>query len=443
VNLIANDVSAAGGALLASPAFTGVPSAPTAAPNTPTTQIATCAYVEAAVLTSGGVLTFNSRAGAVTLTAADVSGVGGALLASPAFTNVPTAPTAAPGSSTTQLATTAFVQAAISAATAGVASFNGRTGAVSLIVTDVTAVLPAATTNPVMDGVASPGTMTAWSRGDHVHPVDTSRYSATNPSNFQTAAQVTASLANYLPLSGGTLTGGLTATGLGSTGNLSVSGSGSVTGGGTYGGVVLQSSAISGSSSGPITVNMSTGVINGCGGLNFNIPGLPSANMGFGWSNAPTGYGSLQAAVSQSSVGYCVRSVAVSGTSFGVTLISLMGTVTQMQCVADGPTTAAWSVAASDGRLKHNLAPPARDALAIVNAVDVSQCEFRHPAAEGSEHWDFTVIAEEVEAVLPYAYMPAPKDGFSGLHPLHLVTVLWKAVQQLTQRLEALEARTA
>jgi hypothetical protein len=212
VNLIANDVSAAGGALTISPAFTGVPSAPTPPPGTSNTQLATCAFVMAAVATGGGVLTFNGRAGAVTLTAADVSGVGGALLAAPAFTGVPTAPTAAPATNTIQLATCAFVQAAVAAATAGVASFNGRTGAVSLIATDVTAVLPASTTTPVMNGTASPGTQAAWARGDHVHPVDTSRYAATNPSGFQTAAQVTASLANYLPLAGGTLTGALAGT---------------------------------------------------------------------------------------------------------------------------------------------------------------------------------------------------------------------------------------
>jgi hypothetical protein len=217
VNLIANDVSAAGGALTVSPAFTGTPTAPTAAPSTSNTQLATCAFVMAAVATGGGVLTFNGRAGAVTLTAADVSAVGGALLASPAFTSIPTAPTAGPGTNTTQLATCAFVMAAVAAATAGVSSFNTRTGAVSLIATDVTAVLPASTTTPTMNGVASPGTQAAWARGDHVHPVDTSRYAATNPSGFQTSAQVTSTVngavANYLPLAGGTIAGNLNVNG--------------------------------------------------------------------------------------------------------------------------------------------------------------------------------------------------------------------------------------
>lgn len=53
-----------------------------------------------------------------------------ALLASPTFTGTPAAPTAAPGTNTTQLATTAFVQAATSALVTGVSSVFGRTGAV-------------------------------------------------------------------------------------------------------------------------------------------------------------------------------------------------------------------------------------------------------------------------------------------------------------------------
>jgi hypothetical protein len=61
-----------------------------------------------------------------------------------------------------------------------------------------------------MDGVAAVGIGVAFARNDHVHPVDTSRYAATNPSGFQTASQVTASLAPYLPLAGGVMLGALT-----------------------------------------------------------------------------------------------------------------------------------------------------------------------------------------------------------------------------------------
>jgi hypothetical protein len=135
ITLEANDVSAAGGAILASPAFTGTPTAPTAAPATSTTQIATTAFVQAAISAGTGVTSFNSRTGSVTLAAGDVTGVGGALLASPAFSGTPTAPTPAPGNNSTQLATTAYVTAAL--AGAGVASFNGRSGVVTLTAADI------------------------------------------------------------------------------------------------------------------------------------------------------------------------------------------------------------------------------------------------------------------------------------------------------------------
>jgi hypothetical protein len=62
---------------------------------------------------AGVVTSFNTRTGAVTLLTADVTGAGGAVLSSPAFTGTPTAPTAAAGTNTTQLATTGFTAAAI------------------------------------------------------------------------------------------------------------------------------------------------------------------------------------------------------------------------------------------------------------------------------------------------------------------------------------------
>ncbi|RVD40993.1 hypothetical protein EN742_11300 [Mesorhizobium sp. M4A.F.Ca.ET.020.02.1.1] len=73
---------------LASPALTGTPTAATAAPGTNTTQLATTAFVAAL-----GALKAN--------------------LASPTFTGTPAAPTAADGTNTTQLATTGFVQQVI------------------------------------------------------------------------------------------------------------------------------------------------------------------------------------------------------------------------------------------------------------------------------------------------------------------------------------------
>jgi hypothetical protein len=105
---------------LSSPTFTGTPTAPTASVGTNTTQIATTAFVlanspsvppaTAAPLMDGvaavGVATKYAREDHVHPT--DTSR---AALASPSLTGTPTAPTAAPGTNTTQLATTAFVLA--------------------------------------------------------------------------------------------------------------------------------------------------------------------------------------------------------------------------------------------------------------------------------------------------------------------------------------------
>jgi len=156
VTLAVADVT--GAAPLGSPALTGVPTAPTAAPGTNTTQVATTAFVAAAV-PAAPVTSVAGRTGAVTLAVADVTGA--APLGSPALTGVPTAPTAAPGTNTTQVATTAFVAAAVPAAP--VTSVAGRTGAVTLAVADVTGAAPLG--SPALTGVptaptAAPGTNT-------------------------------------------------------------------------------------------------------------------------------------------------------------------------------------------------------------------------------------------------------------------------------------------
>jgi hypothetical protein len=108
-------------ALLAGPTFTGVPSAPTAAPGTNTTQLATTAFAEAirVALINGAPAsldTLDELAAAIGDDPAFSTTMTSALalkaaLASPTFTGTPAAPTAAPGTNTTQLATTAFVEA--------------------------------------------------------------------------------------------------------------------------------------------------------------------------------------------------------------------------------------------------------------------------------------------------------------------------------------------
>ena len=193
----------------ASPTFTGTPAAPTAAALTNTTQLATTAFDTAAVAVETSRATSAEAGlapkasptftGMVTIPAgASISGFaplasptftgtvtipGGAAisgyapLASPTFAGAPAAPTASNGTNTTQLATTAFVQNAVASGTAGVASFNSRTGIVTLSSADVTGAL---TFTP---------------------------YNATNPSGFITSS---AAASTYAPLASPTFTGTVT-----------------------------------------------------------------------------------------------------------------------------------------------------------------------------------------------------------------------------------------
>jgi hypothetical protein len=88
-----------------SPVFTGVPTAPTAAAGTATTQLATTAFVTNSPQFAGVPTAPTASTGTSTTQIATTAFV----TASPAFTGAPTAPTAAAGTATTQLATTAFV----------------------------------------------------------------------------------------------------------------------------------------------------------------------------------------------------------------------------------------------------------------------------------------------------------------------------------------------
>lgn len=104
-----------------SPTFTGTPLAPTATAGTSTTQLATTAFVAAAIAVEDAIVALKAP------------------LASPALTGTPTAPTAAVDTSTTQLATTAFV------------------------------IAQAATVAPLANGIAAVGTSKKYARQDHVH----------------------------------------------------------------------------------------------------------------------------------------------------------------------------------------------------------------------------------------------------------------------------------
>lgn len=140
---------------LASPALTGTPTAPTAAVDASTTQLATTAFVtnQAANATSpmNGTAAVGTSKRYARQDHVHPTDTSRAPLASPALTGTPTAPTAAADTNSTQLATTAYV------------------------------VGQASSTNPVVNGTAAPGTSLKYARQDHVHPTDTSRAPTVSP----------------------------------------------------------------------------------------------------------------------------------------------------------------------------------------------------------------------------------------------------------------------
>ncbi len=109
----------------ASPTFTGTPKAPTPAAGNNTTQVATTAFVQAALtaLINGAPATLDTLkeiAAAINNDPKFSTTINNALalkapLSSPALTGTPTAPTAAQSVNNTQIATTAFVKSAIAA----------------------------------------------------------------------------------------------------------------------------------------------------------------------------------------------------------------------------------------------------------------------------------------------------------------------------------------
>jgi hypothetical protein len=153
---------------LASPTFTGVPAAPTATVDTSTTQVATTAFVVGQASATSPVMNGTAAVGTSTRFArADhvhPSDTTKANLASPTFTGVPLAPTAAVDTNTTQIASTAFVLAQASA------------------------------TTPVVNGTAAIGTSTRFARADHVHPTDTSRAPLASPTFTGVPASTTAAV---------------------------------------------------------------------------------------------------------------------------------------------------------------------------------------------------------------------------------------------------------
>ena len=180
-----------------SPVFTGIPAGPTAVAGTNTSQLATTEFVTNAVTT----LEASTTATTDSLQALK------APLASPVFSGTPTAPTPSDGDVSLKIATTAFVRSA-----SPVLSVAGKTGSVTLLVTDITGAAPTAAPTFTGDVKAPTPTYgdnsvfvatTAFVQGEKISPAFTGTPTAptagagTNNTQIATTAYTDGAVSNY------------------------------------------------------------------------------------------------------------------------------------------------------------------------------------------------------------------------------------------------------
>ena len=475
VTLAAADISGAGGALLASPSFTGVPVAPTAAPGTNTTQLATCAFVTSALTTqaANSVTSFNGRQGVVTLTTADITGAGGAPIASPNFTGTPSVPTATAGTSTTQAASTAFVMAAIAASTAGVTSFNSRTGAVTLLANDVSAVGGALLASPQFTGSPTAPTPVAGDNSTNIattafvaHALSTAAVqsfngrsgavtltladvtgaggaplaspaftgtptaptpvTADNSTSIATTAFVkaqgyatTTQLAGYLPLSGGTVSGPLTVNGS----PINLGGNTTITPAGFFN---ISPSATSGNAAVGFNPTDGQSWWTGVAGANGNylITNSTTPNQAAQW----TPQGNLT-----------IGGVGIQYQGLGNTgLVGFNWTGSALNAYVNGTLVGP----VSDATLKENLSAITVDPLAILNQVQLQQFDWIPTTLQPSRpHVSVGFTAQNLQTLIPEAVLGTQSPLSVDWIPL--VAYLIGAVQQLSARVGALDGKTA
>jgi hypothetical protein len=227
---------------LASPAITGTPTVPTAAADTNTTQAASTAFVVGQASSTAPIINGTAAVGtSLRYSRQDhvhPTDTSRAALASPTFTGTPAAPTAAVGTNTTQLATTAFVQAEI-ANDAPAKDGTGATGTWAIAISGNAATATTLATARTINGVSFNGsanitvtasTTAALTGGSYITSAGTfdgatARTFAVDATSANTASKVVARDASG-NFSAGTITAALTGT---ASGNLALTG-GTLTG---------------------------------------------------------------------------------------------------------------------------------------------------------------------------------------------------------------------
>jgi hypothetical protein len=204
---------------LASPALTGTPTAPTAATPTNTTQLATTAFVQAVVAalvdsSPAALNTLNELAAALGDDPNFATTITNALalkapLASPALTGVPTAPTASAATSTTQIATTAFVKGLFNDLYGGSVSagFDTLLEIEGVLGTKAPLASPAFTGTPTAPTPSNADNSTKLATTAYVKALFSDLYGGSVGAGFDTLVEIEAAVGAKAPLASPALTG--------------------------------------------------------------------------------------------------------------------------------------------------------------------------------------------------------------------------------------------
>ena len=89
-------------------------------------------------------------------------------------------------------------------------------------------------------------------------------------------------------------------------------------------------------------------------------------------------------------------------------------------------------------RLKASRAAP-RDALQVIEQIPVREIDLVDPLRDDPLHFDFAIVPDDIRSVLPEAFAQ-DIDNVASLCTDPIVAMLVRAVQQLSARVETLEA---
>jgi len=207
----------------------------------------------------------------------------------------------------------------------------------------------------------------------------------------------------YLPLAGGTVTGSLQVNS-----NLGVSGNLNVNGTLTSNNTLQTNTGISFQGQPPIGIWWD--------GYRFmtNLSGDTSRNLIASWSDG--GNARVDRFTLNSSTGY------------GVAWFNNLSQI------------AGWTTTISDRRRKTNILACTLDALAVVRNTPVYTADMRMMPDAEPMHLEATLLADEVRKGLPSAVAELPDEAATlMLNPLHLCATLWRAMQQMDERVTHLE----